>query len=92
MGFKTNQSAGEADIAFLHELFASGGTILSHSASHLANWGGSAVDPLNGELYVVAKNMPVMLRVELTDEDPTVRTGRPHVPIRKHSPSPSGTN
>ena len=39
---KTNQSAGEADIAFLHELFASGGTILSHSASHLANWGGSA--------------------------------------------------
>ncbi len=39
-----------------------------------ANWGGSAVDPLNGELYVVSKNMPVMLRVELTDEDPTVRT------------------
>ncbi|HLF11974.1 MAG TPA: PQQ-binding-like beta-propeller repeat protein, partial [Gammaproteobacteria bacterium] len=38
-----------------------------------ANWGGSAVDPINGELYVVSKNLPVMLRVELTDEEPSVR-------------------
>jgi quinoprotein glucose dehydrogenase len=38
-----------------------------------ANWGGSAVDPINGELYVVSKNLPVMLRAELTDEEPGVR-------------------
>ncbi|HEY5565765.1 MAG TPA: pyrroloquinoline quinone-dependent dehydrogenase, partial [Gammaproteobacteria bacterium] len=38
-----------------------------------ANWGGSAVDPINGELYVVSKNLPVMLRAELTEEDPGVR-------------------
>jgi quinoprotein glucose dehydrogenase len=38
-----------------------------------ANWGGSAVDPINGELYVVSKNLPVMLRAELTDTDPGVR-------------------
>jgi glucose dehydrogenase len=31
-----------------------------------ANWASSAVDPLGGELYVVSKNLPVMLRVELT--------------------------
>ena len=28
-----------------------------------ANWAGSAVDPVNGELYIVSKNLPVMLRV-----------------------------
>jgi hypothetical protein len=38
----TNQFAGAAETEFLHELFASGGAILSHSASHAANWGGSA--------------------------------------------------
>ena len=38
-----------------------------------ANWGGSAVDPINGELYVVSKNLPVMLRAEITDTDPGVR-------------------
>ena len=38
-----------------------------------ANWGGAAVDPLTGELYVVSKNLPVMLRAELTDEEPSVR-------------------
>jgi quinoprotein glucose dehydrogenase len=38
-----------------------------------ANWGGSAVDPINGELYVVSKNLPVMLRAEVTSEDPGVR-------------------
>ena len=39
-----------------------------------ANWGGSAVDPINGELYVVSKNLPVMLRAELTEEEPSART------------------
>jgi glucose dehydrogenase len=39
-----------------------------------ANWAGSAVDPINGELYVVAKNLPVMLRVEISDEEPSART------------------
>jgi len=39
-----------------------------------ANWGGSAVDPINGELYIVSKNLPVMLRVELTDDEPSART------------------
>jgi quinoprotein glucose dehydrogenase len=29
---------------------------------------------MNGELYVVSKNLPVMLRAELTDEEPTVRS------------------
>jgi quinate dehydrogenase (quinone) len=39
-----------------------------------ANWASSAVDPINGEFYVVSKNLPVMLRAELTDEDPSART------------------
>jgi hypothetical protein len=39
---KTNQPATDAHTAFLNELFASGGAILSHSASHAPNWGGSA--------------------------------------------------
>jgi quinoprotein glucose dehydrogenase len=39
-----------------------------------ANWGGAAVDPLNGELYIISKNLPVMLRVELTNEEPSART------------------
>jgi quinoprotein glucose dehydrogenase len=39
-----------------------------------ANWAGSAVDPVNGELYIVSKNLPVMLRMELTNEEPTART------------------
>ena len=29
-----------------------------------ANWGGAAVDPTNGRLYVVSKDMPAMLRLE----------------------------
>lgn len=36
-----------------------------------ANWGSGAVDPLNGEFYVVSKNMPTLLRVILSDEEPT---------------------
>jgi len=39
-----------------------------------ANWGGSAVDPVGGNLYVVSKNLPVMLRAELTDREPSPRT------------------
>jgi quinoprotein glucose dehydrogenase len=39
-----------------------------------ANWAGAAVDPVNGELYVVSKNLPVMLRVEMTNEEPSART------------------
>jgi len=39
-----------------------------------ANWGGAAVDPGNGQFYVVSKNLPVMLRVELTEEEPSARS------------------
>ena len=39
-----------------------------------ANWAGSAVDPVNGELYIVSKNLPVMLRVEISDEEPSAPT------------------
>jgi len=40
-----------------------------------ANWAGAAVDPVNGELYIVSKNLPVMLRVEgPTTEEPSART------------------
>ncbi len=30
-----------------------------------ANWGGAAVNPENGELYVVSKDLPAMLKLEL---------------------------
>ncbi len=36
-----------------------------------ANWGSSAVDPVNGEFYVVAKNMPTLLKAVLSNEEPT---------------------
>jgi quinoprotein glucose dehydrogenase len=39
-----------------------------------ANWAGSAVDPMNGEFYIVSKNLPVMLRMELTNDEPSART------------------
>jgi hypothetical protein len=39
---KTNQPSGNAHADFLRDLFASGGAILSHSASHAPSWGGSA--------------------------------------------------
>ncbi|HZF31705.1 MAG TPA: pyrroloquinoline quinone-dependent dehydrogenase [Gammaproteobacteria bacterium] len=38
-----------------------------------ANWASSAVDPINGELYVVSKNLPVMLAAQLSDEEPSAR-------------------
>lgn len=36
-----------------------------------ANWGGAAVDPVNGKFYVVSKNLPVMLRGELAEGEPS---------------------
>ena len=36
-----------------------------------ANWASSAVDPINGEFYVISKNLPVLLRAELTTGEPT---------------------
>jgi quinoprotein glucose dehydrogenase len=33
-----------------------------------ANWGGTAVDPTNGDLYVVSKDLPAMLKLELASE------------------------
>ena len=39
---KTDQQPSDAHAVLLRELFASGGAILSHSASHAPNWGGSA--------------------------------------------------
>ena len=36
-----------------------------------ANWGSTAVDPTKGELYVVAKNMPTLMRLILSNEEPT---------------------
>jgi quinoprotein glucose dehydrogenase len=36
-----------------------------------ANWGSSAVDPVRGEFYVVSKNMPVMLRLIRSNDEPT---------------------
>lgn len=39
---KTGQPVHQSHIEFLHDLFASGGSILSHSVTHAPNWGGSA--------------------------------------------------
>jgi glucose dehydrogenase len=36
-----------------------------------ANWGSSAVDPTRGEFYVVAKNMPTLMRLVLSNDEPT---------------------
>jgi len=49
-----------------------------------ANWGSSAVDPIRGEFYVVAKNMPTLMRLILSNEEPTAGGafgGGPAVPI-----------
>ena len=40
-----------------------------------ANWGSSAVDPIKGEFYVVAKNMPTLMRLILSNEEPTAAAG-----------------
>ena len=34
-----------------------------------ANWASSAVDPIGGEFYVISKNLPVMLRAYVGDDD-----------------------
>jgi quinoprotein glucose dehydrogenase len=39
-----------------------------------ANWASTAVDPIKGELYVVSKNLPVMLHAELSNEEPSARS------------------
>jgi glucose dehydrogenase len=36
-----------------------------------ANWGSTGVDPIRGEMYVVAKNMPVMNRLVRSNDEPT---------------------
>ena len=41
-----------------------------------ANYGGSAVDPKNGSLYVVSKDLPAMLKLSLADSDS--KTDLPH--------------
>ena len=39
-----------------------------------ANWASSAVDPINGELYVVSKNLPVMLHAQVSNDEPSARS------------------
>jgi glucose dehydrogenase len=46
-----------------------------------ANWGSSAVDPIKGEFYVVAKNMPTLMRLVLSNEEPTASVGGGASPI-----------
>jgi quinoprotein glucose dehydrogenase len=42
-----------------------------------ANWGGAAANPTNGEVYVVSKDLPAMLKLELASEASQV--GSPEV-------------
>jgi quinoprotein glucose dehydrogenase len=42
-----------------------------------ANFGGAAIDPTNGNLYVVSKDLPSMLKLELSKE--VVHVGSPEV-------------
>ena len=44
-----------------------------------ANFGGAAVDPTNGTLYVVSKDLPAMLKLELSSTDLIPATGSPEV-------------
>lgn len=48
------------------------GSILMPGHNGGANWASAAVDPVRGEFFVVSKNLPVMLRAELTEGDPAV--------------------
>jgi glucose dehydrogenase len=50
------------------------GTIAMPGHNGGANWGSSAVDPINGEFYVVSKNLPVMIRARVTTSEPSSRT------------------
>lgn len=40
-----------------------------------ANFGGAAIDPTNGTLYVVSKDLPAMLKLELAPEHAASQTG-----------------
>ena len=42
-----------------------------------ANWGGAAVDPTNGTLYVVSKDLPAMLKLELEKDVTALPQGTP---------------
>ena len=42
-----------------------------------ANFGGAAIDPESGMLYVVSKDLPAMLRLELTPEHAAMTSGAP---------------
>jgi quinoprotein glucose dehydrogenase len=42
-----------------------------------ANFGGAAIDPTNGMLYVVSKDLPAMLKLELAPEHATSISGSP---------------
>jgi quinoprotein glucose dehydrogenase len=42
-----------------------------------ANFGGAAIDPTNGNLYVVSKDLPAMLKLELSQE--VSKSGSPEV-------------
>ncbi len=68
-----------------------------------ANWGGAAVDPTNGTLYIVSKDLPCMLKLELEDTRKASATDSPerqglflyqancqlcHLADRKGSPPP----
>ena len=39
------------------------------------NYGGAAIDPANGDLYVVSKDLPAMLKLELASQ--VSHTGSP---------------
>jgi quinoprotein glucose dehydrogenase len=42
-----------------------------------ANFGGAAIDPASGTLYVVSKDLPAMLKLELTPDRPAALSGSP---------------
>jgi quinoprotein glucose dehydrogenase len=42
-----------------------------------ANWSGAAVDPTNGTLYVVSKDLPAMLKLELEKDVTSLPQGTP---------------
>ena len=42
-----------------------------------ANWGGAAVDPLNGYLYLVSKDLPCMLKLKTETTQQVLPSGQP---------------
>ena len=44
-----------------------------------ANFGGAAVDPTNGTLFVVSKDLPAMLKLQLASTEPIPTSGSPEV-------------